>query len=339
MELRLASDSVRRTGALVVALAVSFVALPRERAAAASGVKATIYQLASNNGVFESSDAPQWMLHADDGRAVPVTGEPRHVSETRLRIPAAVLGSESVSASSVSRASLLSSPLRGGKLVPNRRLAIVPFQWGGSVWTESDTKNTQDILGVLSPWWKQMSAGLETLNVTVAPALDANAGFGPVDSCRSRTSEMLTASSRHLEASGLGRSFDNVMVLFPAKAPSCGCDGSCPLDRGDHDGCARGHHDSCACDNHDGCARGHHDGCARDDHDGPHERCRCDDSGNRERQGVGAGLGRHRQGQVAGQQGGPAARGDSDPEARREGRCDRGDGQGRAACVQRCPAG
>jgi len=217
---------------VVVALAVSAVSVPMERAVASGGVTVRVYRLASNNGALERSGAPQWMLQTDDGRVRSVVGDPGVRSGARITLPGSALGKGPVSASMVRRAA--HNPDHevvtiGGKLVPNRRLTIVPFQWGGSSWTETDTKNTRDILGVLVPWWKRMSAGLETLNATIAPVLDANATFGSVDSCRSSrtdaTDDMLNASLKHLDRTGLGRSFDNVMVLFPAGAPSCGWGG------------------------------------------------------------------------------------------------------------------
>ncbi|MFM8794404.1 MAG: hypothetical protein ACKOFF_05895 [Acidimicrobiales bacterium] len=222
---------MRRAVILVLVLAVFPAANPARAVPAASETEATLYRLASNNGAFEASGSPQWVLRVDDGRYLAVSGDPLMRSGTRVRLPASELRKSSVRASSVKRASLLSAPLAAAKLVPNRSLAIVPLQWGGSTWTEVDTTTTQSIIATLVPWWNRMSARQETLNVTVAPVIDANASFPTVDNCLS-IDRMFSDALDHLEKSGLGLEFNHVMVLFPGLAPSCGWAGLASLGGG-----------------------------------------------------------------------------------------------------------
>lgn len=223
---------MRRGVATILGVAVAMTVIPLigttrvEATAEQRTTLATLYRLASDNGAFESSAAPQWILDAGKGNITAVRDPGRFRSGSRLSVPTTGPNGSIAGTTSVADATLVSRVSAARDAKPVRRLLVVPVPFGGSTWTSEDARNAQTIINALTPWWTMMSAGQEKLVTSVTAPLDANQQF-PTRECRmyGTTSALMSAAVDYVTRLGLDKSYDNLMVTFPNSAPACGFGG------------------------------------------------------------------------------------------------------------------
>lgn len=205
-----------------VAAVLSSFGLPVnvEAAVTPPPVRVTLHKLASADGTFEASGESEWVANIGD-RMVPVqtTDGLEMASGTRIDMPAAAVASAQ---------SLDPAALQGGQIVrgvkktgvlATRDLTVVPVQWSGAAWQDSDRANVDGIVAQLAPWWNAMSARQETLRVRVTSAIDVSA----VNSAgRCEIAAMANLARSHVSKLGLESSTDNLMVTFTADTKDCG---------------------------------------------------------------------------------------------------------------------
>lgn len=216
---------MRRTLATVVCFSLCLGPLPPKASASERGrVSGTIHRLASNNGAFEKSGESQWIVRTDDDRVVEVRDGSAYESGTRVRLSTRPGQAGRAIATSVRGTPQMAGSVSAVRLVPKRRLAIVPFEWGGALWSEQDVTDSQTTVDELTSWWSRMSVGRESLTVTTTSAFNGNRIFPGMGDCM-YAPVMLEFAVKHLKRAKPGKSFDNVMVLFPGSAPPCGWQG------------------------------------------------------------------------------------------------------------------
>ena len=214
----------RRFVVLVVAVnlcAMCFAAFrdPIRPSGRSREIIATIRKLASDNGAFEASGEPQWVV--DDGHGN--TARVKDVAGLSAGSRVAVESIQEIAASgSLGSARPLAGVSAAGAAKPVRRLLVVPMQWGGQTWTTDDSANAKGVIDVLVPWWNKMSAGRETLQVTTAPVLDGNAKF-QAGTCNS--GGIQTEVLQYITRANLTGTYDNLMVTFPDRTTGCGWGG------------------------------------------------------------------------------------------------------------------
>ena len=207
----------RTLGSLVV-VATSLIAVAPSATLTARPAKAqaVLHRLASNDGRWEQSTAPQWVVNSASALATVTAGiDVKVPSGTLLEFSSGVVPSGEVGIAGLRRAKSRGR-VTGAGLVPNRRLVVVPVEWPTAQWKPADNTVVDAIVAELKPWWNSMSARQETLSVTVTDKLDLD-GVLAAGTCD--IAPMMDRVKARVSA--LGLSYDHVMATFTGDSQDC----------------------------------------------------------------------------------------------------------------------
>lgn len=178
--------------------------------------RAVVYRLASNDGRWERSPRPQWVVNSGDSVATVARGIDLNLpSGTLLEFASSATPTGEVKAASLRRAKVRGR-VAGAGVVANRRLVVVPVEWPTAQWKPADAAIVDGIVAELKPWWNAMSAGQETLSVTVTDKLDLDAVL-PAGSCD--IAKMMEQVKERIAARGLA--YDHAMATFTGDNQDC----------------------------------------------------------------------------------------------------------------------
>lgn len=178
--------------------------------------RAVVYRLASNDGRWERSAGPQWIVKSGDDLATVSRGIDVTVpSGTLLEFSSSSAPSGEVGAAAFRRAKVRGR-VSGAGVIANRRLVVVPVEWPTAQWKPADLAIVDSIVAELKPWWNSMSARQETLSVTVTDKLDLDAVL-PAGSCD--IAVMMDKVKERI--AGLGLAYDHAMATFTGDNQDC----------------------------------------------------------------------------------------------------------------------
>ena len=179
----------------VVALGLLVSSSPAVAKRAATFSRPLVHKLASNNGIFEAGNNPEWVLNTGS-RVIPY--------ETV---------DDAVRHGGVSARAVTSLGVKA-----NRILTIVPVQWAGATWTSADRAVANGIVNQLVPWWHAMSANQETLTVRFASTVDVSSANGPGQCDVYAIADKAIAQ---VKAANLFTTSDHVMMTFTGNNKDC----------------------------------------------------------------------------------------------------------------------